>query len=167
MMMSPLFKEETSFTIYMRANISILFKTRLFCSFKKRYCYNRDNRSAIFKIIQVTVSSSYCYYPQKVLTESQITHNGICVLDGCFSNWVSCFSNGTSCFSNGTSCFSNEVSCFSNGRSFPTRHITYLRSLTCVSNNALQLMIKYKSIVELNVRQIKHIIKKRFLYTLG
>jgi len=65
MMMSPLFKEETSFTIYMRANLhylkSVLFpKTGLFCSSKKRYCYNRDNKNAIFRIIQVTVSSCCC-----------------------------------------------------------------------------------------------------------
>ena len=37
----------------------------------------------------------------------------------------------------------------------------------CISNDILRLMIKYKSIVELNVKQINHIIKKRFLYTLG
>ena len=70
MMMSPLFKEETSFTIYMRANLrylkSVLFpKTGLFCSSKKRYCYNRDNKNVIFRIIQVTVSSCCYYYSTK------------------------------------------------------------------------------------------------------
>ena len=70
MMMYPLFKEETSFTIYMRANPyylkSVPFsqnKSILF--FIQRYCYNRDNKIAIFRLSQIIVSSYCCCYSTK------------------------------------------------------------------------------------------------------
>ena len=64
--MSPLFKEETSFTItweqiYVYPKSVLFLKTGLFCSSKKRYCYNRDNKNVIFRTVHVTMSSC-CYY---------------------------------------------------------------------------------------------------------
>lgn len=69
MMMSPPFKEETSFSIYIRVNPyyleSVLFLKTGFLFYRKRYCYNRDNKMAIFRLVQVIVSSYYYCYSTK------------------------------------------------------------------------------------------------------
>ena len=135
MMMSPLFKEETSFIIYIRANLqSDLFpKTGSFSSSYTKYCYNRDNKNAIFRIIQVITSSNCCHHSSK--GSSRIANYGQRNLRvwRLFQQWL---------------------------------HMLICNLWICISNDALQL-IKYKSIMELNAKQINHIIKKRFLYTLG
>ena len=145
MTMSPPFKEETSFTIYMRANPyylkSVLFpKTGSFSSSYTKYCYNRDNKNAIFGIIQVIISSNCCHHSSK--GSSRIANFGQRNL----RVWR----------------LFQQL-----GQLFQQRpHMLICNLWIFISNDALQL-IKYKSIMELNAKQINHIIKKRFLYTLG
>ena len=152
MMMSPLFKEETSFTIiweqiYVYPKSVLFLKTGLFCSSKKRYCYNRDNKNAIFRIIQVTVSSCCYYYSTK--GSSRIANYAWRNLRA----WR---------------LFQQLSQLFQQRPLVPSKAYNLSASFwTYVSNDALRLMKKYKSIKELDVKQIKHIIKKRILYTLG
>lgn len=142
MTMSPLFKEETSFTIYIRANLqSVLFpKTGSFSSSYTEYCYNRDNKNAIFRIIQVIISSNCFHHSSK--GSSRIANYGQRNL----RVWR--------LFQQLSQLFQQRP------------HMLICNLRICISNDALQL-IKYKSIMELNAKQINHIIKKRFLYTLG
>ena len=149
MMMSPLFKEETSFTVYMRANLkSILFpQNRIIRFFIKRYCYNRDNKNAIFRMIQIIMSSYYSHYSSK--SSSRIANYGQQNL----RVWR-LFQQLSQLFQQLSQLFQQRP------------HMLICNLWICISNDALQL-IKYKSIMELNAKQINHIIKKRFLYTLG
>ena len=150
--MSPLFKEETSITItseqiYLYPNLFFFLKTGLFFSSIKIYRYNRYKKSTIFRIIRVTTSSCCCHCSKKY--SSRITNY----------EWRNL---------RAWRLFQQLSQLFQQRPLVPSKAYNLSASFwTYVSNDALRLMIKYKSIMELNVKQIKHIIKKRILYTLG
>ena len=153
MIMSPLFKEETSFTILHKSGYldSVQNKTILFflnqrdtVTTRQQSCYLWNNSGNGISSLQLLSTKSS--------SKSQIMPNGICVLcrlfqqlsflfqhrDQLFQQRDQLFQQRDQLFQQRSWLFQQWSSAVSATTARSQQGIYYLRSLTCVSNNALQ-----------------------------